>query len=537
MSEARIRTEDLSIDEVKELYVETAMDRENIEALKSFQPLLLIGSRGTGKTMLMRKAESELTDDFEEKRILPIYTSFATCPIYENVNMLKFMVSKILIALRTKLKEQGIIVNGSIFKPIVNKDVNPIVKKLEDYINDISSESFEIDSEYVIDDENIVNNIDYFREFIKELCEEFNIKKIIIMFDEACQIFAPKQQRDFFELFRALRSPIVICKAAVYPGLVSYGTFQQFHDATTKKIERGILASDYILKMREIVKKNYPDEYDKMIQNGDLLNTIIYCSNGNPRFLLKSLNAILDKGNAIKTAVANDVIKDFYRVTIWTEHTKLEERYKGHKKMIEWSRKFVENTVTNDITRINTRDGSNSNEKTTVYFAISRKAPEAIKQAIKILEYSGVVTLDVEATKFRYDYYDRYQLNFGIVLLSMSKTNLAVSCKEIIDNISQKKFPNYGENSPVYEDAPNLISTEEEIDQKMFLNNILNKKVSELEISTKLLKRLNDAGYILIKDIFERDESELKKISYIGKVRSRQIYNNVMAAVIEYISG
>lgn len=71
----------------------------------------------------------------------------------------------------------------------------------------------------------------------------------------------------------------------------------------------------------------------------------------------------------------------------------------------------------------------------------------------------------------------------------------------------------------------------------MFLNNILNKKVSELEISTKLLKRLNDAGYILIKDIFERDESELKKISYIGKVRSRQIYNNVMAAVIEYISG
>lgn len=45
MSEARIRTEDLSIDEVKELYVETAMDRENIEALKSFQPLLLIGSR------------------------------------------------------------------------------------------------------------------------------------------------------------------------------------------------------------------------------------------------------------------------------------------------------------------------------------------------------------------------------------------------------------------------------------------------------------------------------------------------------------
>lgn len=536
MSEARIRTEDLSIDEVNELYVETAMDRENIEALKSFQPLLLIGSRGTGKTMLMRKAESELTDEFEKKRILPVYTSFATCPIYENVNMLKLMVSKILIALRKKLKEQGIIVNGSIFKPMVNKDINPVVKKLEDYINDVSSQSIERESEYIINDENIVENIDYFRSFIKELCDEFKIKKIIVMFDEACQIFAPKQQRDFFDLFRALRSPIVVCKAAVYPGLVSYGTFQQFHDATTKKIERGILAADYIAKMREIVKRNYPDEYDKMIQNGDLLNTIIYCSNGNPRFLLKSLNAILEKSNTIKTSVVNDVIKDFYRVTIWTEHTKLEERYKGHKKMIEWSRKFIENTVTNDITKINTKD-EKSNEKTTVYFAISRRAPEAIKQAIKILEYSGVVTLDVEATKFRYDYYDRYQLNFGIVLLSMAKTNLASACKEIIDNISQKKFPNYGENSPAYEKVPNLVVVEEKIDQKMFLDNILNKRVDELEISTKLLKRLNDAGFVLIKDIFERDESELKKINYIGKVRSRQIYNNVMAAVIEYISG
>lgn len=536
MSEARIRTEDLTIDEVNELYVETAMDRENIEALKSYQPLLLIGSRGTGKTMLMKKAESELTNEFSEKRILPVYTSFATCAIYENVNMLRLMVSKILISLRTKLKEQGIIVNGHIFRPIVNNNISPVVKKLEDYISDVSSNSYDTECEYSIDDDNIVNNIDYFRDFIQELCQEFNIKKIIIMFDEACQIFAPKQQREFFELFRALRSPIIICKAAVYPGLVSYGTFQQFHDATTKKIERGILSPDYIVKMREIVKKNYPNEYEKMITNGDLLNTIIYCSNGNPRFLLKSLNAVLDKSNTIKTSVVNDVIKEFYRVTIWTEHTKLDERYKGHKRMIEWSRNFIENVVANDITKINTKS-DDSNGKTTVYFAISRKAPEVIKQAIKILEYSGVVTLDVEATKFRYEYYDRYQLNFGIVLLSMSATNLATACKEIIENISQKKFPNYGENSAAYEGASDLVIIDEEIDQKFFLDNVLNKKVDELEISRKLLKRLNDAGIILIKDIFEKDENELKKINYIGPVRSRQIYNDVMAAVIEYISG
>lgn len=536
MSEALIRTEDLTIDEINKLYVDTIVDRENIEALKSNQPLLLIGSRGTGKTMLMKKAESELTEEFSKKRILPVYTSFATSAVCESTNISKLMVSKILISLRLKLKEQGIIVNGSIFKPIVNEKINPVVKKLEWYIGRVSNLVDDDNEGPYIDDENIVSNMDYFREFVKDLCEEFRIKKLIIMFDEACQIFAPMQQREFFNLFRALRSPIIVCKAAVYPGLVSYGTFQQFHDATTKKIERSILASDYIVKMREIVKNNYPNEYEKMIENGELLNTIIYCSNGNPRFLLKSLNVILEKNNSVKASIVNDVIKEFYRATIWTEHTKLEERYNGHKNMIEWSRNFIENVVSNDIAKINTKT-EETNEKTTAYFAISRKSPEVVKQAIKILEYSGIVTIDVEATKFRYDYYDRYQLNFGIVLLATSTSNFATTCKNIMNHISQKKFPNYGENSAAYEGIENLIIVDEEIDRKGFLNNILNKKVDELDISPKLLKRLNSAGIVLINDIFEKDESELKKIHYIGPVRSRQIYNDVMAAVIEYISG
>lgn len=438
MSEALIRTEDLTIEEVNRLYVDTIVDRENIEALKSNQPLLLIGSRGTGKTMLMKKAESELTDEFEKKRVLPVYTSFATSSVCENTSISKLMVNKILVSLREKLKEQGIIVNGSIFKPIIQKDMDPIVRKLEEYIGNVSNVEEEEDG-IQIDNEEIINNIDYFREFIKELCEEFRISKLIIMFDEACQIFAPTQQRKFFDLFRALRSPIIVCKAAVYPGLVSYGTFQQFHDATTKKIERSILSDDYIDKMREIVKNNYPVEYDKVIQNGELLNTIIYCSNGNPRFLLKSLNVILEKCNSIKASVVNEVIKEFYRVTIWTEHTKLEERYIGHKKMIEWSRRFIEDIVSTDIAKINDKAMEDSG-KTTVYFAVSRRAPEVVKQAIKILEYSGIVVLDVEATKFRYDYYDRYQLNFGIVLLMTASSNFAILCKNIMDNISQKKL-------------------------------------------------------------------------------------------------
>lgn len=92
-----------------------------------------------------------------------------------------------------------------------------------------------------------------------------------------------------------------------------------------------------------------------------------------------------------------------------------------------------------------------------------------------------------------------------------ASSNFAILCKNIMDNISQKKFPNYGENSLSYAGIEKLIVVNEEIDIKSFLDAILNKEVDELEISKKLLKRLKGAGINFIKDIFDKDESELKK--------------------------
>nr|WP_024838521.1 hypothetical protein [Clostridium sp. 12(A)] len=537
MSEALIRTEDLTPTEINDLFVETKIDRENIIALKSNQQLLLIGSRGTGKTMLLRKAEYELDSTFAKTKILPIYVSFATSAIYENTDLMKLMINKILISLKIKLKEHGIIVHGNIFKPLIYEQQNPIVQKLESYIKAVELNKTNDDYTTItsaIDDLNIVNNLDYFRAFISELCTEYNIEKIILMFDEACQIFAPNQQREFFNLFRALRSPLIICKAAVYPGLVSYGTFQQFHDATTKKIERNILADDYKEKMREIVKNNYPIEYNNMLKQGELLDTVIYCANGNPRFLLKSLNSILEGENTLKTKKVTEVIKDFYRAIIWTEHTKLEERYIGHKKLIDWSRNFIENVVLKDIEKTN----HNEDNKAAICFAISRDAPETIKQAIKILEYSGIAKLEAEATRFRKKVFDRYQLNYGLVLLVGTSTNLAATSSQLLKRISLAKFPNYSENSSVFSGWESLICEETQNENStVILESILHKSIDHLDISSKLLLRLKNSNIIIIKDIFEKEEKDLETIGYIGPVRSRQIYNHVLGAILEYISG
>ena len=76
MSDFLFRTEDIKPEEIETYFVETGRDREIINALKARNPIVLSGSRGVGKSFLLRVAESELIKDFESDRVLPVYLSF-----------------------------------------------------------------------------------------------------------------------------------------------------------------------------------------------------------------------------------------------------------------------------------------------------------------------------------------------------------------------------------------------------------------------------------------------------------------------------
>ena len=533
MNEAIIRTEDIDPKEIQHYFVETEKDREIINLLKGKQPLLVVGSRGTGKTMLLRMAEQELLSNYDKDKVLPVFVNLVTCNIYDKKNILKVLISRTLRALQQGLKAQGIILTGSIFKPVTNVTTNPIVIRLEEYINESNTEGNESEG-YSIDNEQIKEDVDQLIVFLNELCSEFKIKRINFLFDEACQVFQPTHQRVFFEFFRALRNYQITCKAAVYPGIVTYGSFQKFHDVTEIRIQRSITDSDYIEKMRQVVQKHYPEDYKVFEQQGELLNSIIYASTGNPRFLLKSINEIITGQGKFKSTNINNKIKEFYGTTIWSEHTKLSEMYSGHTDMIDWSRIFIEDTVLSDIEEIN----NNTNTKTTIYFCISRNAPAVIQQSIKTLEYSGILSLHTEGTKYRREMFDRYEINLGVVVLHEKQVNIQQRIKEIIDNISIKVFPNYGKNSLSYGDYSSLTDVSHfEADSNEVISHICEQDISSLDISYSMQKRLKDHGLNTIGQVLAKSETELRQIPYIGYVRSRRINNLVYNAILEYISG
>ena len=531
MNEAFIRTEDIDPAAVNNYFVETDKDKEIIDLLTGKQPVLVVGSRGTGKTMLLRMAEYNLLKEYNKNRNLPVFVNLVTC-IYNVNNILPVLISRTLIAFQQALKRQGIVLTGSIFKPITSVSSNPIVEKLEKYINE-TNQAPQSQEGLVIDDETIKTDVAKLLVFLNEACTEFKIERITFFFDEACQVFRPTQQRIFFDYFRALRTYSISCKAAVYPGIVTYGTFQKFHDATVIRVERSIADSNYISNMRQLVRNHYPNDYAIFECSGELLDALIYASSGNPRFLLKSLNQIISFGGKFNTQNFNSVMKEFYSTSIWSEHIKLSEMYPGHKEMINWSRNFIEDKVLVEIEKIN----KNVESKNTVYFCVSRNAPEVIRQSIKTLEYSGVVMLHTEGTKYRTEMYDRYELNLGIVVLCEKQAVIHKRIREIVADLSIKVFPNYGKNSAAYGDYSQLIDLSSfEADAEEIVSTIKDKKISDLDISSSLQIRLSNQGFTTIGSVLSSTEADLQKVPYIGPVRSRKISKIVYNSILEYIS-
>ena len=114
MSELLFRTEDIPNDEILDLFVETSQDRDIIEKLKSISPIILVGSRGVGKSFLMKVAEEELNKEFKMDRVLPVYLTFNKSSLIHTTDENQFfnwMLSLICSKIIRQLRRKGLLAN------------------------------------------------------------------------------------------------------------------------------------------------------------------------------------------------------------------------------------------------------------------------------------------------------------------------------------------------------------------------------------------------------------------------------------------
>lgn len=532
-----VRTEDIQLDKILDLFVPTSRDIQLIELLKSKSPLIIEGSRGTGKSFLLRVCEQQLLADFSTTRVLPIYVSFMQSSLLDTSNPQQFqhwMLAKLCSRILRALYQIGLLVRPSAASRLLAGDALETIGK-RSKLDEIAAQYEEsYNNPGVQIDDIAVPEVESFRDAIQDLCEELDIQRFNILFDEAAHIFRPEQQRQFFTLFRDLRSPYMTCNAAVYPGVTSYGaSFETTHDARVESLHRDIFEPGYRDHMREIVFKQATSELQSDIErNGENFDALSYAVSGNPRLLLK----IVARAGRLRASDVQNVLKEFFRTEIWSEHSNLTEKYGGHKALIDWGRNFLEQTVISDAVQKNESWRQEGKSERTCFFWVHRDAPEAVNGALRLLMYVGIVhKLDSGIVATRRETGTRYSINIGC--LASSAANPIAYISDVRRGLTIKRFTEYGANYSAFTELAASIGEVKEYRFSEVVAKLFAKHVSVLDLSTHQKSALLSISIDTVGKAFTSSEESFRQASYIGPVRSRKIKNVVTAAVLEYLSG
>lgn len=537
MDDLIFRTEDFRQDEIVKYYYDASSERKIIESLKSRSPVVLVGSRGVGKSLLLRVAEQELSDQFEKDRVFPIYISFSRSSLIQTEDGRQFhhwMLARLCARIIRSLKQAGLMTSLKGGSSILAGERLTSLEKEKFRIEEIVEE-FEASWENENGRVSLsgLPDIEDFKEAIEDLCCELKIKRFCILFDEAAHIFIPEQQRQFFTLFRDLRTPYLSCNAAVYPGVTFFGdTFQIEHDASFIHIERDIQSPDYIETMREIVAMQADSNLMRNIsQNSANFSVLAYASNGNPRVLLKTIA----RASKLNSTQVNEVIREYYRTEVWSEHTDLADKYPGHRIFVDWGRDFAESVVVPDLKEKNDRSRS-AGGKTSCSFWIHRDCPKSVSEALRLLAYTGIVSVDAKGIKAsRGEVGTRYSVSPGC--LFALESNPVGSALQIAKEFSPKRMSEFGANHGSYQKLTEQISVSVHENISDLLKRQLEKGLDVLDITSWQKAQLRALGLLTVGDVLKVTETMLKRRQYVGDKRARQMRNAALAAVYEYLSG
>lgn len=525
-SELNFRTEDIELNEIRKLFIETPSDRAIINALKTKRTVVIQGARGVGKSFLLRVAQDELEQDLQDGgSILPVYVTFNKAGLLRTSDPEKFkhwMLAKLCNRIIRAARKRGLIGSSStIFNSLANDSndsatelrLQQLEVKLEDSWKNSSTVS-EFDSG--LGPEGITDAVE-------DLCNGVGISRVVLLIDEAAHVFIPEQQRQFFTLIRDLRTPYLSVKAAVYPGVTYFGdSFQMNHDAELLDVNRDVLDSDYLSSMREMVLRQDSSLAPAISRYSEAFDALAFASTGNPRILLRTVSS----ATPLNLTNVERAIREYYRDKIWSEHTDLGNRYPGHRAVIDWGRSFI----TQDVLR---RLASDDHR---VFIWIHRDAPAAVSEAFRLLCYSGIVhEAGTGLVATRGFIGTRYMLNIGTRGALQSKAVTFIN--DLCNSISVKRMIEFGANHSVYAPIAKLDIEEMQDGSNQLLEKQLAKSVNELELTYFLRSKLQELGVNTVREVLLSSELDLQAVKGIGPVRSRQMMNAATVAVLEYISG
>jgi uncharacterized OB-fold protein len=564
------RCEDLQYGQIRELSVLGDFERKVIAILKSSGAHLLQGARGVGKSMLLRSAEIDLDSAFARDRQLAVYVNFKTSTLLEGVKAgerdgFQLWVNlKILQALHDKLVQLDLIGHGAELDPYFRvfgvKSVESTKVLLQDKIHLLQKLALAGNKQSVLDELGTefldkVLDTGFLIEIASGLVDQFDLKRLIFLFDEAAHTFIPSQQEIFFEIFKLLHGGPIAVKAAVYPTVTSYGrNFEVGQDAIVVSMDRfepGEAGRSANRKLfRDLIDRRLPKGAvrKKVFSRGELLDLLVDLSTGNPRAFLHLLNRALDQGFSDRAVTL--ATQEFVDQELLPYHSNLSKRLPKYSPHVRIGLELVRGYVIPEIRAKNHRQTKSGYQS--AFFTIPRGMSPNLKLALDILCYSGMlvnkgtVKIADRQTGLRY--------MIHLALLAAEKAFANPKLAEGIGSISLTDYREFSANdaqiatylralhdsgdqcpkcsTPIPPNARFCAECGSKIEPTSIISTLHDEPVSALSLSTALKERVRPE-FPVVGDVVQAKREEIMRIKFIKEVRSRIIKN----AADEFISG
>lgn len=579
------RTESIDTKMILNYFVEK--DKDKTTRMLDTEQYLIEGSRGVGKTMLMRTAEIKATDEFEKNSVLVVWISFEESLRLERIRIsettgfdpfLQWTMGKILlevlkkiISLKPNYSEQ-ISERLALLFNIENNETkySEYLELLNAYVDALEKANIDNNKEIekIAPSEKILQILDNslsFKDFLLQLIKDFKLNRLVLLFDEAAHVFSEDQQIKFFTFFKSLRDTKIACKASVYPGITNYGKyFEKNQDAKELKLAWNFYDEKDLKYIKNILKKRV-QKYDENTWNlltvkDEIIEMICFSSNGNPRAAFHILDEMQNSGLLNKSSInSTDIIKCLRTVNEekWKDFDTLKRRMIKYSDYISFAESIVKEEFFPNLKKWNEKRRKEG-KKLSAGFYVEEGTYRKIDKIFDVLSYANIVIVDDVKKSIghaKYGYYIVINPSFLFSELIVKDVNEMKNTSNNIDNNQvysgankniQQIIENAAEHQEYYCSNENCdFTTNDESfafckkcgtkmikKQNIPLYKILRAhSIENLNLSSKLIERIK-TRFSTVGEIYDADINEIR-MKYIQDVRIEKIKN----AAIEYMAG
>ena len=411
------RAEFLSKNELRQWTATTSDDRTIITKLTGPGAKLLIGPRGSGKSTLLRQAYYEVLDHGVD---IAAYVNYSRSlwlePLFHRTaNALQlfrqWILFKIVTGLADAITEAHIPLPEGLAKTA--RFGTEFIRELERGNQPTLSGGLLAPSELITG--------------IEQWTVTTGRRRCILLLDDAAHAFSPDQQREFFEIFRELRSRTISSKAAVYPGVTSYSpNFHVGHEAELIEAWLRPENDEYLTTMRDIYERRIPTSLKERLRGRrDLIDYLALASFGLPRGYLVMLSQLLgvedNQTRSPSRALAEQAVSE-HADSVRHIFMSLAQKLPRYRRFVEVGSE-VESAIARSI------QSWNANKAVTekaVTIAFPDPLGSELSRVLAMLEYAGLIRYAHTVSRGVKGVFHRYTLHYSIILdanaLSLGKS-------------------------------------------------------------------------------------------------------------------